>query len=59
MSPAQSAEREVSEAEAAKTETDAIRCAAEGRLNELAGADEETMHAEGKAKETGMRTGNR
>lgn len=55
VSPAQSAEREVSEAEAAKTEADAMKCAAEGRLNELVstGAEDEAMPVESRVRENG------
>lgn len=51
VSPAQSAEREASEAEAAKTEADAIRDAAEGRQEVLASEEKSEMEMMVKGKE--------
>jgi len=53
VSPAQSAEREASEAEAAKTEADAIRDAAEGRQESLALEEQSETEMMVKGKEKG------
>ena len=60
VSPAQSAEREASEAEAAKTEEDAIKDAAEGRQgNYIFGEEEETtaLLSKGKGRASCKKTG--
>src|SRR5579862_8363964 len=55
VSPAQSAERAVSEAEAARTEADAIKDVAEGRQGTLTPVEEDAIGAFQKGKKKEMR----